>query len=112
MVALQVLETMTAGFVYAAILLSGGSIWPVVMLHWGFNAAVSLQVSQVANFEETFSAWALVVLAALPLVVVGYRLIQNVALPAVKEQEERQTEPVEGYGPSRAAHPSIGERFN
>jgi len=79
-VALQVLEITMAGFVYAAIVLSSRSIWPVIILHWVVNASVSLQAIQNPNFEETTTAWFIFNLAALPMVGVGIYLMQKLAL--------------------------------
>jgi membrane protease YdiL (CAAX protease family) len=81
-VALQVLETVSAGFTYAAIALSGGSIWPVVMLHWGINAAINLQISQVPAFEETISTGVIFNLTALPMLIVGFILLRKADLPS------------------------------
>jgi len=89
-VALQVLETTISGFFYAAIVLSGRSIWPAIVFHWAINATINLQASQMANFEETISAWVILNLAALPLVIAGTNLLQKVKLKS--ESGEGQTQ--------------------
>lgn len=76
-VALQVLETLMAGFAYAAIVLSGRSIWPAIMLHWAVNAAVSLQVSQIPTFEETLVTRTIFMLTTLPMMIIGHILLQK-----------------------------------
>jgi membrane protease YdiL (CAAX protease family) len=79
-VALQVLGMTMVGFVYAAIVMSGKSIWPVVVFHWVINASVSLQASQNPNFEETTTAWLIFTLVLLPIVMVAQSLLRKVTL--------------------------------
>jgi len=87
-VALQVFGIMMVGFVYAAIVLSSGSIWPTIVFHWVINASVSLQAIQNPNFEETITAWTIFGLVVLPLVTVGFYLMFKVALPITLDSEE------------------------
>lgn len=77
LVAFQVGETLLSGFVYAALLLAGGSIWPLVLLHGLFNAMVNLPASQIPGFEETTSAWLLMISAALPLLFLGQHWLRQ-----------------------------------
>jgi membrane protease YdiL (CAAX protease family) len=79
-VGLQVLETVIAGFAYAAIVLSGSSIWPVILFHWAVNATINLQVSQIPGFEETISTGIIFNLTALPMLIVGFILLRKAAL--------------------------------
>ncbi len=79
-VALQVFGMMMVGFVYAAIVLSSGSIWPTVVFHWVINTSISLQAIQNPNFEETTTAWIIFNLVALPMVAVGIYLLLRVAI--------------------------------
>ena len=76
-VALQVIGMTMVGFVYAAIALKGGSIWPLVIFHWMINASIGLQVIQLPNFEETTIVWVIFVLVMLPVVGVGIYLMRN-----------------------------------
>jgi len=89
-VALQVLGMAIPGFVYAAIVLSGRSIWPVITFHWMVNLAVSLQVVQNPNFEETLPAWLVFNLVIFPMVVVGIYLLRKVPLTQTAKDEEEQ----------------------
>ena len=88
LVALQVLEMMMVGFLYAALVLSGRSIWPAVFIHWATNAAVSLQIVQIPNYSETNTVWMISFLVTLPLIAVGTYLLQKVKLPTQIENEE------------------------
>ena len=78
---------MMVGFVYAALVLTGRSIWPAVVVHWATNAAVSLQVAQIPNFSETNTAWGISFLVTLPLISVGAYLMQKLKVPAQSENE-------------------------
>jgi len=89
-VALQVLGMVIPGFVYAALVLYGRSIWPVVTFHWMVNLAVSLQAVQNPNFEETLPAWLIFNLIILPMVIVGIYLLRKVQLLQVHKDEENQ----------------------
>jgi len=88
LVALQVMEMMMVGFVYAALVLSGRSIWPAVVVHWATNAAVSLQIVQIPNFSETNTAWVASFLVTLPLIVVGIYLLLKAKLLTHSENED------------------------
>ena len=88
-VALQVLGIAIPGFVYAAIVLSGRSIWPAIVFHWVVNVAVSLQAIQNPSFEETRSAWLISNLVVLPMTAVGVYLIKKVSLVEVIDEKEK-----------------------
>ena len=79
-VGLQVLETALSGFVYAAIVLYGRSIWPAVVFHAVVNASVGLQVIQTPNFEDTPASWLLTNLVTVLLVPAGIYLLRKVSL--------------------------------
>jgi len=89
-VALQVLGMAVPGFVYAAIVLSGRSIWPVILFHWVVNLSVSLQSVQNPNWEETLPAWSIFNLVVLPMVIVGAYLLQKVPPTSPADDEERR----------------------
>jgi len=91
-VALQVLGMAIPGFVYAAIVLSGRSIWPVIVFHWVVNLTVNLQAIQNPDFEETLPAWLLFNLVILPMVIVGIQLLRKVPLTQTYEENEKQQE--------------------
>jgi membrane protease YdiL (CAAX protease family) len=91
-VALQVLGMAIPGFVYAALVLSGRSIWPVIVFHWVVNLTVNLQAIQNPNFEETLPAWLIFNLVVLPMVVVGVYLLQKVPPTPIDEEDEKQHE--------------------
>jgi len=88
LVALQVMEMMMVGFFYAALVLSGRSIWPAVVVHCATNAAVSLQVVQIPDFSETNTAWVTSFLVTLPLIAVGICLLRQVKFSTQVENEE------------------------
>jgi membrane protease YdiL (CAAX protease family) len=91
-VALQVLGIAVPGFVYAAIVLSGRSIWPVVVFHWVVNLTVNLQAVQNPNFEETLPAWLIFNLIVLPMIGVSVYLLRNVSLMQTPETKEKMHE--------------------
>lgn len=76
---LLALSTFLAGIYYAAFVLHGRSIWPAVVLHALLNGIVNLKAVGIAGFEETVSAWLLIVLFQLPVVLVGAYLLRSVS---------------------------------
>ena len=90
LVALQVLGMAIPGFVYAAIVLSGRSIWPAIVFHWGINLTVNLQAIQNPNFEETLPSWLIFNLFVLPMVAVAIQLLRKVPLTQTHEENEKQ----------------------
>ena len=88
-VALQVLGMAIPGFVYAAIVLSGRSIWPAIVFHWVVNLAVSLQAVQNPGFKETQPAWLIFNLVVLPMVIMGVYLLRKASLiQAIDDKEQ------------------------
>lgn len=77
-VGLLVLDSFLAGIFYAAVVLRGRSIWPVVAIHLLLNAYVGARAVGVAGFEETTSAWMIILLLGLPLPVLGLYLLRGV----------------------------------
>jgi hypothetical protein len=78
--------------VYAALVLSGRSIWPVIVFHWVVNLTVNLQAIQNPNFEETLPAWLIFNLVVLPMVIVGIQHLRKVPLTQTYEENEKQHE--------------------
>jgi membrane protease YdiL (CAAX protease family) len=72
---LQIADTLLSGVYYAALVLSGGNIWPVVLWHGLLNAAASARSVGIPDFEESVSAWGLLVLCNLPLLIYGVYLL-------------------------------------
>lgn len=89
-VALQVAGMVIPGFVYAALVLYGRSIWPVITFHWMVNVMVTLQAVQNPNYEETLPAWLIFNLVVLPMVIVGVYLLRKVPLTSTANDEEKQ----------------------
>ena len=75
---LQVLNTFIAGFVYAAIVLYGGSIWPVVVYHGLLNTTINVLWLTTPDAVETVNAWVLITLLKIPLIIYGCVLMKNV----------------------------------
>jgi len=91
-VALQVAGMAIPGFVYAALVLYGRSIWPVITFHWMVNVMVTLQAVQNPSFEETQPAWLIFNLVVLPMVIAGIYLLRKVPLLSTAKDEEEQHE--------------------
>jgi len=91
-VALQVVGMVIPGFVYAALVLYGRSIWPVITFHWMVNVMVTLQAVQNPHYEETMPAWLIFNLVVLPMVIAGIYLLRKVSLLSTAEDEEKQHE--------------------
>ena len=91
-VALQVVGMVIPGFVYAAMVLYGRSIWPVITFHWMVNVMVTLQAVQNPNYEETMPAWLIFNLVVLPMVIAGVYLLRKVPLLSTAKDEEEQHE--------------------
>jgi membrane protease YdiL (CAAX protease family) len=77
-VGLLVLDSFLAGIFYAAAVIRGRSLWPVVAIHVVLNAYVGARAMGVAGFEETTSAWVIILLLGLPLPVLGLYLLRGV----------------------------------
>ncbi len=65
------------GIMYAALLVKGKSLWPVIIIHWLSNAAVNIKIAQNPDFQETFSMWLIFGVVLLPLVVYSYFIIRR-----------------------------------
>jgi hypothetical protein len=74
---LQIAETLMSGVTYAALVLYGKSIWPVVLWHGLLNATASARAIGISDFEETASMWAPTVLCNLPLLIYGAYLLRR-----------------------------------
>ena len=74
---LQIAATLLSGITYAALVLHGGSIWPVVLWHGLLNAAASARAVGVPGFEETTAMWVRVILYNLPLTLYGLVLLRR-----------------------------------
>ena len=77
MTLLQIAETLMSGVTYAALVLYGKSIWPVVLWHGLLNATASARAIGIPDFEETVSMWVLTVLCNLPLLIYGVYLLRR-----------------------------------
>jgi len=72
---LLMIETLIVSFWWGAIVVSGGSIWPAVILHWLGNAVIVVQGLTTAMIEPQVLAYERLIWFALPLSVVGTGLI-------------------------------------
>ena len=74
---LQIAETLLSGIYYAALVLYGQSIWPVVVWHGLLNAIVSARAIGLPDFQETVPMWTLILLSSLPLLIYGVHLLRR-----------------------------------
>jgi len=79
MTLLQVAETVVSGFYLAAFVLHVGSIWPAVLVHGLGNAIANVIVLGIPAFEETVSAWLLLILLDLPVVIFAAYLLYSLS---------------------------------
>jgi len=77
-VGLLVLNSFLAGIFYAAVVVRGRSIWPVVAIHLLLNTYVGARAVGVAGFEETMQAWVIILLLGLPLPILGLYMLRGV----------------------------------
>ena len=77
MVGMQVVSTLLAGVYYAALVLYGGSFWPVAVIHAALNATVNVRAIATPGFEETMSAWVIIILSQIPMVILGIHLLMR-----------------------------------
>lgn len=90
MVGMQVVSTLLAGIYYAALVLYGGSFWPVAVIHAALNATINVRAIATPGFEETMSAWVTIVLSQIPMVILGVYLLMRKGARA----EEARVEPL------------------
>jgi len=77
---LQVLNAMLSGVLYAALVLKGGSVWPIVFWHAALNTVVNVQVAATPGFAETIAGNLLILLFDLPLLAYGLFLLRRMPL--------------------------------
>jgi membrane protease YdiL (CAAX protease family) len=80
---LQILNATLSAVLYAALVLKGGSVWPIVFWHAALNAVVNLQVAATPGFEETIPGNVMIVLFDLPLLAYGLLLLWRMPLRKV-----------------------------
>jgi membrane protease YdiL (CAAX protease family) len=80
---LQILNAALGAVLYAALVLKGGSVWPIVFWHAALNTVVNLQVAATPGFEETIPGNLLIVLSGLPLLAYGLFLLWRMPLREV-----------------------------
>lgn len=80
------LETWIVSVWWAALVLSGGSIWPAVMLHFVVNAAVAVQGLTTPVVEPVFLAYRRLMWFSIPLGLLGIGLlVQTESRPIVPQ---------------------------
>jgi membrane protease YdiL (CAAX protease family) len=77
---LQILNAMLSAVLYAALVLKGGSVWPIVFWHAALNTVVNVQVAATPGFAETIPGNLLIVLFDLPLLAYGLLLLRRMPL--------------------------------
>ena len=77
---LQVLNAMLSAVLYAALVLKGGSVWPIVFWHAALNTVVNVQMAATPGFAETIPANLLILLLELPLLAYGLLLLRRMPL--------------------------------
>jgi membrane protease YdiL (CAAX protease family) len=72
---MTMLNAFIGGLWYGALVLLGGSIWPVVLLHAAGNASVQIAAVTFPGFDPSAVDYALATAADLPLVIAGLWLL-------------------------------------
>ncbi len=86
---MTMLNAFIGGLWYGALVLLGGSIWPVVLLHAAGNASVQIVAASLPGFDPSAADYALATVADLPLVVAGLWLLLRKApgsFPALRRE--------------------------
>lgn len=78
---LLTLQTFVISVWWGALVLTGGSIWPAVMLHFVVNAAVAVQGISLPAVELELLAYTRVLLFSLPFGALGMGLLWRAARP-------------------------------
>ncbi len=86
----QALVVSLPGIFYGALVLSGKSLWPAILIHWLTNAVVNVQVIAIEGFQETTSMWILFAIVLIPVMLYSAFLIKK--LPFFYAYEEEQSE--------------------
>lgn len=79
---LQVTESFVSAILYGGLVLSGGSIWPAVVLHSGLNFVANTVVLNTPDFTLTTTKYLTLIVLDIPLAVVGFYLLGKVSLLA------------------------------
>ena len=78
------------GIFYAALVLTGRSLWPVILIHALTNAVVDIQIITIESFQETTSMWIAFTIGLIPLMVYSIYIIRK--LPFFYDYEEENSE--------------------
>ena len=65
------------GMVFATLVVSYRSLWPVIIIHWLANAAVNVKLIGYEGFEEMFSMWIIYAISLIPLLGFGVYLFRK-----------------------------------
>ncbi len=85
--ALQLIDTLLAGFYLGVIVLFTQSIWPAVVLHATGNILTTVLAAGATDFTETTGSWAALLLLKAPLYVVAVYLFRHLAVPTTARRD-------------------------
>src|SRR5665648_84722 len=86
----QALVVSLPGIFYGALVLSGKSLWPAILIHWLTNAVVNVQVIAIEGFQEATAMWIVFAIGLIPVIVYSAYLIRK--LPFFYAYEAEETE--------------------
>jgi membrane protease YdiL (CAAX protease family) len=69
------LNCFVSGLWWGALVLTGGSIWPAVLIHVASNASVQIAAASLTGFDPIVAHYAVATAAELPLVIAGLWLL-------------------------------------
>lgn len=84
----QALVVSLPGVFYGAIVLTGKSLWPAILIHGLTNAVVNIQAIAIEGFQETTAMWIMFAIGLLPLMVYSVYLIRKLPYFYAYEEEE------------------------
>jgi membrane protease YdiL (CAAX protease family) len=89
---LQSLEAFFLGIVLGALVLSGKSIYPAVLLHGILNLSAYLLIENTGGVEPASSSWLLMSLFMLPLALYGLYLLRDLSLQFAQSNSSMSNE--------------------
>ncbi len=69
------------GVLYAALVLTGRSLWPPIVIHWLTNSFLNLKLHEIKGFQETSDIWVRYCIILIPLMIFSFVIIRELPIP-------------------------------